>query len=834
MAENDLTSPETAGEEQASTPNIPNELPILPLKDTVVYPLTIFPILVGQERSLMLVNDVATGDRLVGLLASRDASIETPSPGDLYNVGTAARIAQMLRMPDGTVRMVVQGLERIRVIGFTQEEPYLRASVELAPETVERSIEVEALMRNAQGLFQRMAALVPHLPEELSTLVINVEDPRHLAYVLASALRMDLSLRQEILELDSVRAKLERLISFLTRELEVLELGKKIQTQAQNEMEKGQREYILRQQMKAIQRELGEADEQAAEATMLREKIDKARMPEEAEREARRELERLERLQPASPEYSIIKTYLDWLTGMPWRKYTEEPIDVPKAHRILDEDHYDLEKVKDRILEYLAVRKLKRERLGPEEASREPILCFVGPPGVGKTSLGQSIARAVGRKFVRMSLGGIRDEAEIRGHRRTYIGAMPGRIIQAIHRAESSDPVIMLDEVDKVGADWRGDPTSALLEVLDPEQNKDFRDNYLGVAYDLSQVMFITTANQLDPIPAPLRDRMEILQLAGYTEEEKVHIAERYLVPKQVAANGLHKDEIDFQDAAIRRVVQEYTREAGVRNLEREIASVCRKAARDKAEGQEGTIIITPELVGKYLGRPTFFNETAEVIERPGVATGLVWTPVGGDIIFIEASLMSGSKGLLLTGQLGDVMRESAQAALTYVRSNASQLGIPSNFFEETDIHVHVPAGATPKDGPSAGVAMTVALASLLMSKAVRPGVAMTGEITLRGRVLPVGGIKEKVLGAHRAGIRTVILPRRNEVDLDDLPPNLRAEMEFVLVDNIADALRAALPEGAYPASPQTDRVQVAAGVSEAARQAAADSERALADEQPG
>ncbi|MCL5026251.1 MAG: endopeptidase La [Chloroflexi bacterium] len=831
MAENNLSPP---GEVNEGPPSIPNELPILPLKDTVVYPLTVYPILVGQERSLLLVNDVATSNRLVGLVASQDPRVDLPGPGQLYTMGTVARVAQMLRVPDGTVRLVVQGLERIRIVGYTQEQPYLRASIEISREQAESTVEVEALMRNAQGLFQRMAALVPHMPEELSTLVINVDDPRHLAYVLASALRMDLSLRQELLELDSVRTKLERLVTFLTRELEVLELGKKIQTQAQNEMEKTQREYLLRQQMKAIQRELGEADEQAAEINMLREKIEQANMPEEAEREARRELGRLERLQPASPEYSIIKTYLDWLTGMPWKKYTEGAIDVPRARRILDEDHYDLEKVKERILEYLAVVKLKRERTSESELSREPILCFVGPPGVGKTSLGQSIARALGRKFVRMSLGGIRDEAEIRGHRRTYIGAMPGRIVQAIHRAESADPVFMLDEVDKVGADWRGDPTSALLEVLDPEQNKDFRDNYLNVPFDLSHVMFITTANLLDPIPAPLRDRMEILSLPGYTEEEKLRIAENYLVSKQVAANALNKDEVSFEEEALRRIIREYTREAGVRNLEREIASICRKAARDKAEGQEGTIVVTPDLVTKYLGRPPYFSEVAEIIERPGVATGLAWTPVGGDIIFIEASLMAGSKGLLLTGQLGDVMRESAQAALTYIRSNVRQLGIPANFFENSDIHVHVPAGATPKDGPSAGVAMTVSLASLLMGKPVRQGVAMTGEITLRGRVLPVGGIKEKVLAAHRAGIRTVILPKRNEIDLDDLPPALRSEMTFVLAESIDEALRAALPEGSFPAPGAAKEEPVAAGVGDRTREAAAESERALADETPG
>jgi len=800
----DIETSQTTEEEPKEA--VPSTVPILPLRDMVVFPLTVYPIMVGQERSLNLINDVATGDRLIGLVAAKSADIETPGPSELYSVGTLARVAHMLRVPDGTVRLAVQGIRRIRILSFAQEKPYLRAEIEPADETSERTIEVEALMRNAQELFQKMASLVPHLPEELTTAVINVDDPLHLAYLLSTALKMDTAKRQEILELDEVKAKLETLIAFLNREVEVLEIGKKIQTQAQGEMEKGQREYILRQQLKAIQQELGETDEHAAEINLLRQQIDQAQMPEEAEKEARRELDRLDKLQPASPEYSIIKTYLDWLTGLPWNKHTEHTIDVVEARRILDEDHYDLEKVKDRILEYLAVRKLKQERLGEGSPSREPILCLVGPPGVGKTSLGQSIARAMGRKFVRMSLGGIRDEAEIRGHRRTYIGAMPGRMIQGIQRAESADPVFMLDEVDKVGADYRGDPTSALLEVLDPEQNKDFRDNYLGVPFDLSQVMFITTANLLDPIPAPLRDRMEILNIPGYTEEEKLQIARKYLVPKQMEAHGLTGADIEIPDEAIRKIINEYTREAGVRNLEREVASVCRKTARAIAEGKEGTITVTHELVTSYLGKPRFAREEAEQINRPGVVTGLVWTPVGGDIIFIEASRMAGSKGLTLTGQLGDVMKESAQAALTYVRSHTQDLGISDDFFDKSDIHIHVPAGAIPKDGPSAGVAMTVALASLLMGRPIRGGIAMTGEITLRGRVLPIGGVKEKVLAAHRAGIRTVILPRKNEMDLDDLPAEMRQDMTFIPVEDIGEALRAALPDGAYPAvTPRID-----------------------------
>ncbi|MGI8587559.1 MAG: endopeptidase La [Chloroflexia bacterium] len=780
---------------------IPSELPIMPLKDTVIWPFVGAPLAVGQERTLKLIDDAVVGNRLVGFVASKDATVDNPGPEDAYRVGVVGAIMRMMRMPNGTMQLAVQGLERIRIEEYTQTAPYLKARIRLAPDIIETGMEMDALSRNLKGLFGRLVNLLPHLPEELATVVLNIDNPRQLVYLIASALRMDLELRQAIIETDSVRSKMEKLTNFLSHELEVLELGKKLQTQVQDEVEKTQREYILREQMKAIQKELGESNEQEAEVAELRAKIDAANMPEEPEKEARRELDRLERLPAAAAEYGVIKTYLDWLVSMPWNVYTEKEIDIQKTHEILEEDHYDLEKVKERILEYLAVRKLKEQRQGKDQgvAGREPILCFVGPPGVGKTSLAQSIARALGRPFTRMSLGGVHDEAEIRGHRRTYIGAMPGRIIQAIRRAEAADPVFVLDEVDKLGADFRGDPSSALLEVLDPEQNKDFRDHYLDVPFDLSHVMFIATANQLDPVPPALRDRMEVLELSGYIEDEKLHIARRFLIPKQLKAHALTDADLTWTDDAIRRIISDYTREAGVRNLEREIAAVSRKVAREVAMRTNGgteeapPVEITPEKVREILGRQRFHAEVAERVEQPGVATGLVWTPVGGDIIFIEATRMPGSKTLMITGQLGDVMRESAQAAMSWVRSRAAALRIPEDFFSQSDIHVHVPAGAIPKDGPSAGITLTTALASLLTGRSVKDDVAMTGEITLRGRVLPVGGVKEKIIGAHRAGIKTVILSRRNEADLDDLPKELLEEMTFELVDTMDEVLAHAL-----------------------------------------
>nr|MBC7243997.1 endopeptidase La [Chloroflexota bacterium] len=790
---------------------IPEVLPILPLKNTVVYPIPILlPLIVGQPRSIRLVDDAVLGNRIIALVALKDASIEEPGPDDVYRVGSAALIARFAKAPDSTIRLFVQGIERIKIVEFTQTEPYMMARVQVSPDTVEEGVEVQALMRNTIELFRRMASLMPYIPEELIMATLSVEDPRQLAYLVASYVRMDMTDAQAILEADSVTAKLQKLNVVLNKELEVLELGKKIQDQAQSEMQKMQREYYLREQLKAIKKELGEEDEQQAEINELAAKIEKAGMPPEAEKEARRELDRLSKMPPAAAEYSVIKTYLDWLVSMPWQVVTEDNLDIERARQVLDEDHYDLEKIKERILEYLAVRKLRQERKKAEgeEPTEEPvdyirreregvILCFVGPPGTGKTSLGQSIARALGRKFTRMSLGGIRDEAEIRGHRRTYIGAMPGRIIQAIKRVGTKNPVFMLDEVDKIGADWRGDPSSALLEVLDPEQNREFRDHYLDVPFDLSQVMFITTANLLDPIPPPLKDRMEILQLSGYTEEEKVKIARGYLIPRQLRENALTKDEIEFTDEALQRIIRDYTREAGLRNLEREIGSICRKVATQIAAGKiTEKKVITPEVVVEMLGKPRYFFEAAERTMIPGVATGVAWTATGGDIIFVEATRMPGSKGFLITGQLGDVMKESAQAALSYVRSKAKDLGIPDDIFAKSDIHLHIPAAAIPKDGPSAGVTMATALVSLLTGRPVNPKVGMTGEITLRGQVLPIGGVKEKVLAARRAGLDTVILPRRNEPDLEEVPEEVRREMKFVLVDTVDEVLAAALTDG--------------------------------------
>jgi len=794
---------------EESSMSVPQELPVLPLKNTVIFPLTVLPLLVNRPRTIRLVDEAVLGDRQVALVAMKDPGVEDPGPDALYRAGTLGVIHRMARAPDGTVQLVVQGVERLKIEEFTQTQPYLKARVEAWPDVAEESLEVEALMRNATQLFRQLVSLASYLPEELVGAILNADDPRQLVYMIATGLRMDMADAQEILELSNVKDKLRKLITVLTREVEVLELGKKIQSEAQSKMEKVQREYFLREQLKAIKRELGEEDEQALEVKELREKIEAAGMPEEAKKEALRELDRLSKLPPAAAEYSVIRTYLGWLTELPWQVATEDVLDVAHARQVLDEDHYDLDKVKERILEYLAVRKLRLERQGEREKVEEPervdhirmeregvILCFVGPPGVGKTSLGRSIARALGRKFVRMSLGGMRDEAEIRGHRRTYIGAMPGRIIQAIRRVGSKNPVFMLDEVDKIGTDFRGDPASALLEVLDPEQNREFRDHYLDVPFDLSQVMFITTANILDTIPAPLRDRMEILHLSGYTEEEKIKIAQNYLIPRQIRENSLRPGEIEFEEEALRRIVRDYTREAGVRNLEREIGSICRKVATKIAEGYEGTTRITTDNLGEYLGKPKYFFEAAERTEMPGVATGLAWTPTGGDILFIEATKMKGNKGFLLTGKLGDVMKESAQAALSFVRSKAEELGIDPGFFDEMDIHLHVPAGATPKDGPSAGVAMATALASLLTGRRVNAKVGMTGEITLRGQVLPVGGIKEKVLAAHRAGLRTVILPKRNEPDLEEVPKEVRDEMTFILVDRVDQVFEAALLDG--------------------------------------
>ncbi len=775
-------------------PQVPAELPLLPLKDTVVYPLTVYPLVIGKEKSIRLINDVTVGDKILGLTAQVRSDTDVAKPSDIHRTGTMARILQMVKAPDGTLRVLVQGIERIAIADFTQSEPYLRAKVAARPDVSEKTVPIEGLMRGLSELFQKLVSLTPNMPEELAAAALNIEDPRQLAYLVGTNIRLDLAQRQEVLEIDPVAEKMNRLIQHLNREVEVLELGRKIQGQARDQMQKAEREYILRQQLSAIKKELGEDADEGNEAKTLREKLEKAKLPAEAEKEAKRELARLEKLSPTSPEFSVIRTYLEWMTSLPWNSLSATAIDIAKAKATLDEDHYDLEKVKDRILEYLSVKKLGEERAAQEGSKvREPILCFSGPPGVGKTSLGQSIARALDRKFVRLSLGGLHDEAEIRGHRRTYIGAMPGRIVQVLKRVETRDPVIMLDEVDKVGKDWRGDPSSALLEVLDPEQNKDFRDNYLDVPFDLSKVMFICTANQLETIPPPLLDRMEVLKLPGYTELEKLHIARRYLIPKEVKANALKDEEIVIEDGAVRSIIKDHTREAGVRNLEREIAQVCRKAAKSVAEGKPSPVTVTETNLQDFLGKPRFFAETSVMIDRPGVVTGLAWTPVGGDILFVEASVMPGTKQLTLTGQLGDVMKESAQAALSYVRSHAEELGIARDFFEKADIHIHVPAGAIPKDGPSAGVTMTSSIVSLLTGRIAKSDTAMTGEITLRGKVMPIGGVKEKVLAAHRAGITRIILPDRNMNDLDDVPEELRKTMTFIPVERISQVIDEAL-----------------------------------------
>jgi ATP-dependent Lon protease len=785
---------------------IPPELPILPLRGVVVYPQTAVPLTIGQPRSIRLVDDVMAGeDRLIGLVASRDPELDTPGPDDLYSVGAVAMVHRLFRAPDGTIRLLVQGLARFRLGEFVHIDPYLKAKIELIPEIMEDDLEVEALARNARDQFEHIAEMIPSIPRELVTSVVGLEDPLQTIYTIANFQRMDLNDAQELLELDPVLEKLKKLVTILTHEVEMLEIGQKIQNEARSEIDKVQREYFLREQLKAIQRELGEADEQTVETEEFRQKIEKAEMPEEAEKMARRELDRLSRLPTAAAEYGVIRTYLDWLVSLPWSIATKDDLDISRARKVLDQDHYGLEDVKERILEYLAVRKLKLERQEEFEAEEKVdeirrvregvILCFVGPPGVGKTSLGQSIARAMGRKFIRISLGGVRDEAEIRGHRRTYIGAMPGRILQAIRRVETRNPVFMLDEVDKLTYDFHGDPASALLEVLDPEQNVEFRDHYLEVGFDLSQVMFITTGNLLEPIPAPLRDRMEIIMLSGYTEREKIEIAKSYLIPRQLRENGLRPEEAAFTRSALQTIIRSYTREAGVRNLEREIGAVNRKVVTQIAEGKKKKIKISPELVREFLGRPQYFGneEVAERTSIPGVATGLAYTPTGGDVLFIEATGMPGSKGFQLTGSLGDVMQESARAALSYVRSRAEDFSLKPTFFDETDIHLHVPSGAQPKDGPSAGVTMATALVSLISKRPVHADVGMTGEITLRGQVLPVGGIKEKVLAAHRSGLKTVVLPKRNEADLEDLPEEVRKEMKFVFVDTVDQVISAAL-----------------------------------------
>jgi ATP-dependent Lon protease len=768
---------------------LPEALPILPLRETVTFPETLTPLAVGQERSIQLVNDVLGGNRMLAMVASRDPDNERPGPEQLYDVGVVGYVARMIKIPDGSLRVLVQGTQRVRLGGYVATEPYLVARVEEMPDVVREGPELEALARNVQRTFSEIVEQIPYLPEELQLAVTNIDDPSALAHLIAGALRIPSEEKQGLLEEVDVGARLRRLSGILARELEVVRLGTQIQTQVQSEVDKGQREFLLRQQLKAIQDELGEGDEGQAEATELQEKIDAAKLPEHARKAADRELARLVKLPPAAAEHGVIRTYLEWLTELPWAQETEDNLNLKHARKVLDADHYDLEEVKDRILEYLAVRGLNPESPGP-------ILCFVGPPGVGKTSLGRSIAKALGREFERISVGGVRDEAEIRGHRRTYIGALPGTIIRALRDAGTRNPVFMIDEIDKMGADFRGDPASAMLEVLDPAQNDTFRDHYLDLEFDLSDVVFIATANVLDTIPGPLLDRMETIELSGYTLEEKKHIARRYLVDRQIKANGLKPSQIEFTDAGIAAIVEEYTREAGVRNLERQIGTICRKVARQVAEGKaKGKVRISGRKARELLGRRRVFAEQRRRTKEPGVATGLAWTPAGGDVLFIEATAMPGSGKLTITGQLGEVMRESAQAALSYVRGHWAEIEpkLGENWFAEHDVHVHVPAGAVPKDGPSAGVAMTVALSSLVSGRPVRNDVAMTGEVTLTGQVLPIGGLKEKSLAAQRAGIKKVIVPDRNAGDVEEIPKAELGNLEFVTVDEVSKALDVAL-----------------------------------------
>jgi ATP-dependent Lon protease len=799
-------------------------LPVLPLRETVIFPLSVVPLHVGQERSVKLVDDVMRTHRLVALVTQLKPEVRQAGPDDLYRVGCAAVIHQLLRSAEGTMQLVVQGLERLRIGEFVQTEPYLIARVHAAPEVESPGAEVEALTRTARSLFERLLALTPNNQGDVTRVLQDIGSASQIAYLIAGTIPLSATQRQEILEADSALSKLRRLIELLQHELAIREMERKITEETQQKISKTQRDYMLREQIRTIQKQLGEEDEERTGLQDLRRKLDQAQLSDEARKEAEREFKRLEQMQPGSPEYGMLQSYLDWLVSLPWGRHTGAPIDIGKSRVILDEDHFDLEKIKERILDYLAVQKLRQERnvaaresapaaagsAGPlpltaeDESRREPILCFVGPPGVGKTSLGQSIARSMGRKFVRISLGGVHDEAEIRGHRRTYIGAMPGRIIQALRRAETADPVFMLDEVDKMSASFHGDPAAALLEVLDPAQNNTFADTYLGVPFDLSKVLFICTANTMDTIPLPLLDRMEVLALSGYTEQEKLHIARRYLLPKQIRANGLLDSELRVDDEALRRVIREYTREAGVRSLERRIAEIARKAARQISERAPTPIEVRSDDIPKLLGRPRFFNELVERIDRPGVATGLAWTPVGGEILFVETAMVPGREGLVLTGMLGDVMRESAQAALSYVRSNAAQLGLDPKSFEGKSIHIHVPAGAIPKDGPSAGVAIATAIASLAKGVPVRNDTAMTGEITLRGKVLPVGGIKEKVLAAYRAGVKTVILPERNLDALEDVPEEIRKAIHFHGADSADKVLEIAL--GPAPRSDQPPR----------------------------
>ncbi len=773
-----------------NTENIPKVLPILPLFDATLFPKMVLPLVVMKGESVQLIDEAMAKDRMIGLVVAKKKEDVKPDPesDDLAKVGTAALILKMAKTEDDRAQLLVQGLSRFRVKSFMDDKPYLMAEVEHFSDIDHTNKETEALMANVIKQFDRIVQLSPGLPQEMGAMANSIKEPGTLADMVASTINSTPEEKQQILEIQDSTKRLKAVTKLVHHQLEILELGNKIQSQVKGDMDKRQREYYLRQQLKAIKEELGETDESTVELDEYRAKITEKKLPEEAVKEAERELDRLSRMHPSSAEYTVAMTYLDWLTELPWAESTKDNLDIKKARKVLDDDHFGLEKPKRRIIEYLAVRKLKPD-------SKGPILCLVGPPGTGKTSLGNSIARALGRKFHRISLGGVRDEAEIRGHRRTYVGAMPGRIIQGLRRAGSNNPIFMLDEIDKVGSDFRGDPSSALLEVLDPEQNFSFSDHYLDVPFDLSKVMFITTANVLDTIPSALRDRMEVIELLGYTEDEKVKIATRYLIPRQREAHGLKASQISITTGAIRRIISGYTREAGLRNLEREIATICRGVAAKIAEGKIKKATIKIDDVAEFLGPVKLQPETKARMTTPGVAMGLAWTPTGGDLLFIEATAMKGKKNLTLTGQLGDVMKESATAALSFIRANAKRLGVDEAFFENHDLHIHVPAGAIPKDGPSAGVTMLTALTSLLKNKPIQKDLAMTGEITLRGQVLPVGGIKEKVLAAHRAGIKTILLPQWNEKDLMDIPKKVRDDIQFHFLSKMMDVLKIAIKE---------------------------------------
>ena len=785
--ENILAKTEPKSSDLQQSIEIPKKIPLLPIRDIVVFPYMVLPLFVGREMSIKAIETALEGNRMIFLASQKDINVENPSPSDLYSMGTVGVIMRMLKLPDGRIKILVQGVSRAKAMKFLQKEPFYLVEIKTFPDApAPVNIELEALMRNVKEQIEKLVSFGKVILPDIMVVIENVDDPGKLADLAVANMGLKVEQAQEILEITDPLQRIKRINEALGKEIELLSMQQKIQADVRGEIDKTQRDYFLREQLKAIQKELGDTDDRSEDIRELRDKIKEAKMPENAMKEAEKQLRRLERMHPDAAEASMTRTYIEMLTELPWSKVTKDNLDLKAAEKILEEDHYDLEKVKERILEYLAVRKLKEKMKGP-------ILCFVGPPGVGKTSLGKSIARSLGREFVRISLGGVRDEAEIRGHRRTYVGALPGRIIQGIKTAGSNNPVFMLDEIDKIGADFRGDPSAALLEVLDPEQNNSFSDHYIGLPFDLSNVMFITTANMTDPIPSPLKDRMEIIRLSGYSEHEKLGISKKYLVPRQLKEHGITEKNIVIPDKTILKIIEEYTREAGVRNVEREIGHLCRKVARKIAEGETGRFTITTVNVHKYLGVPKFLPETERTKDEIGVVTGLAWTETGGEVLYIEATTMKGKGTLTLTGQLGDVMKESAHAALTYVRSRATELGINTESFGKTDVHIHVPAGAIPKDGPSAGVTMATALASVFTNEPVRKNLAMTGEVTLRGRVLPIGGLKEKTLAARRAGITTVIIPKLNEKDLDDIPKEIRKDMKFVLAETMDDVIRTAL-----------------------------------------